>query len=87
MSKDPYIEKPWLKFYDEGVPVEIDFPEINISQFIDNAAKEFGSRTAIWFLDHKLSYKKFKDNADRLATLTTFSLASPDHRQRITFRT
>jgi len=68
MSKDPYIEKPWLKFYDEGVPVEIDFPEINISQFIDNAAKEFGSRTAIWFLDHKLSYKKFKDNADRLAT-------------------
>jgi long-chain acyl-CoA synthetase len=68
MSNDPYKEKPWLKFYDEGVPTEIDFPEINISQFLDDGAKEFGGRTAIWFLEHKLSYKKLKDHADRLAT-------------------
>jgi len=68
MSEDPYAEKPWLNFYDEGVPHEIDFPEINIYEFLDNSAKEFGSRTAIWFLQHKISYKKFKDIADRLAT-------------------
>ena len=68
MSENPYAAKPWLKFYDEGVPTEIDLPEMNIYEFIDEAAKEFGSRTAIWFLEHKISYKKFKDIAERLAT-------------------
>jgi len=69
MSENPYDEKPWLKFYDEGVPAEIEFPEMNIYEFLDNAAKEFGSRTAIWFLEHKISYKKLKNLADRLATV------------------
>jgi len=68
MSENPYAEKPWLKHYDEGIPAEIDYPEINIIEFLDNAAKEFGSRTAIWFLKNKISYKKFKDIADKLAT-------------------
>ena len=68
MSDNPYAKKPWLKFYDEGVPAEIDFPEMNISEFLDNTAKEFGGRTAIWFLKNRISYKKFKDIADRLAT-------------------
>ena len=68
MSENPYDKKPWLKFYDEGVPVEIDFPEMNISEFLDRTAKEFGGRTAIWFLKNRISYKKFKDIAERLAT-------------------
>jgi long-chain acyl-CoA synthetase len=68
MSENPYAKKPWLKFYDEDVPHELDYPEINISEFLDNTAKEFGGRTAIWFLKHKIPYKKFKDIAERLAT-------------------
>ncbi|MFW9827055.1 MAG: long-chain fatty acid--CoA ligase [Candidatus Thorarchaeota archaeon] len=68
MSENPYAERPWLNFYDKGVPHTIDYPEINIYEFLDNAAKEFASRTAIWFLEHKISYKKFKDFAERLAT-------------------
>jgi long-chain acyl-CoA synthetase len=68
MSENPYAAKPWLKHYDEGVPAEVTIPEINISEFLDNTTKEFGSRTAIWFLKNKISYKKFKDVADRLAT-------------------
>lgn len=65
---DPYEAKPWLKFYDEGVPTEITIPDINISEFLDNSAKEFGSRTAIWFMEHKISFKKFKNLADKLAS-------------------
>jgi long-chain acyl-CoA synthetase len=68
MSENPYAAKPWLKHYDEGVPAEADIPEMNISEFLDNTTKEFGGRTAIWFLKNKISYKKFKDIADRLAT-------------------
>ena len=68
MSEDPYREKIWLKNYDEGVPSTIDYPEMNVFEFLDNSAKEFGGRTAIWFMKNKISYKKLKDIADRLAT-------------------
>ncbi|MFX1388144.1 MAG: long-chain fatty acid--CoA ligase, partial [Promethearchaeota archaeon] len=68
LSEDPYITKPWVKFYDEGVPSTIDYPEMNVYEFLDNSAKEFGSRTAIWFMENKISYKKLKDAAERLAT-------------------
>ena len=69
MTEDPYVQKPWLKNYDEGVPAHIDYPEINIYEFLDITANKFGSRTAIWFLKNKISYKKLKDTADRLATV------------------
>lgn len=68
MSENPYAAKPWLEHYDEGVPHEIDFPEMNVYEFLDNTTKEFGGKTAIWFMKHKISYKKFKDIAERLAT-------------------
>jgi len=68
MSENPYDAKPWLKFYDEGVPTEIEVPEKNVFELLDDSAKEFGSRTAIWFIEHKTSYKKLKDITDRLAT-------------------
>ncbi|MFX1358047.1 MAG: AMP-binding protein, partial [Promethearchaeota archaeon] len=68
MSEDPYAKKPWLAHYDEGVPAHIDYPEINIYEFLENAAKDYGGRTAIWFMKNKISYKKLKDIVDRLAT-------------------
>ena len=68
MSENPYDAKPWLKFYDDNIPTEIDFPEKNVFELLDDGAKEFGSRTAVWFLEHTMSYKKLKDHADRLAT-------------------
>jgi len=68
LSENPYAAKPWLKHYDDDVPVEINIPEINILEFLDNSTEEFGSRTAIWYMKNKISYKKFKDIADRLAT-------------------
>ena len=68
MSENAYDAKPWLKFYDDNIPTEIDFPEKNVFELLDDGAKEFGSRTAVWFLEHTMSYKKLKDHADRLAT-------------------
>ncbi len=69
MSENPYAAKPWLAHYDEGVPHEIEFPEMNVYEFLDNSTKEFGGRTAIWFMKNKISYKKFKDITERLATV------------------
>ncbi|MFW9899092.1 MAG: long-chain fatty acid--CoA ligase [Promethearchaeota archaeon] len=68
MSEDPYAQKIWTKNYDEGVPSSIEYPEMNVYEFLDNSAKDFGSRTAIWFMKNKISYKSLKDITDRLAT-------------------
>jgi len=68
MSEDPYMEKPWLKNYDEGVPPHLDYPEINLYEILDNAAKDYGGRPAIWFQKRRITYNEFKDTADRLAT-------------------
>ena len=68
MNENPYADKPWQKHYDEGVPTHIDYPEQNVYKFLDAAADDFGRRTAIWFMKNKISYKNFKDIAERLAT-------------------
>ena len=68
MSEDPYESKPWLKNYDEGVPHHIEYPEINLFELLDNSAKDFGGRPAIWFQKRRITYKEFKEVADRLAT-------------------
>ncbi|MFW9972002.1 MAG: long-chain fatty acid--CoA ligase [Candidatus Odinarchaeota archaeon] len=69
MIEDPYANKVWVKNYDKGVPSSIDYPKINVYEFLDNSAKDFGSRTAIWFMKNKISYKSLKDIAERLATV------------------
>jgi long-chain acyl-CoA synthetase len=69
MSENPYAAKPWLKHYDDDVPAEVEIPEKNIYEFLDDTTKEFGGRTAIWFMKNKISYKKFKDISERLATV------------------
>ncbi|MFX0058193.1 MAG: long-chain fatty acid--CoA ligase [Candidatus Hodarchaeota archaeon] len=68
MSEDPYAKKPWLAHYDDGVPEHIDYPEMNIYEFLENSVKDYGGRTAIWFMKNKISYKKLKDIVERLAT-------------------
>ncbi len=68
MNENPYAKKPWLKFYDKDVPSHIDYPEYNIYKLLDDATKDFGRRTAIWFMKRKITYNEFKDIADRLAT-------------------
>ncbi|UCC18712.1 MAG: long-chain fatty acid--CoA ligase [Promethearchaeota archaeon] len=67
-EEDPYAARPWTKFYDPDVPTTIEYPEKNIYEILDDTANEFGSRTAIWFMKNKITYKKFKDITDRLAT-------------------
>jgi long-chain acyl-CoA synthetase len=67
-EENPYAARPWTKFYDPDVPTELEFPEINIYEFLDEITEEFGKRTAIWFMKNKITYKKFKEIAEKLAT-------------------
>jgi len=42
MAKAEYYvpdDRPWFKFYPEGVPHHLDYPEIPLYQFLDDSAE------------------------------------------------
>ena len=69
------MEKPWSKFYDEGVPATLEYPHIPLDHFLrDTAAKHpnhtaviFGSAVGSRLMDASMSYKELNDAVNRFA--------------------
>ncbi len=66
-AKALYMNKPWLKYYPEGVPIEVDVPEISVPQIFDQTADKYGGKTALIFYGKKISYRRLKELIDRFA--------------------
>lgn len=66
-AKALYMNKPWLKYYPEGVPKEVDVPEISVPEIFDQTANKYGSKTALIFYGKKISYRRLKELIDRFA--------------------
>ena len=72
------MEKPWLQFYDEGVPSSIDYPEVDRWTLLSDAFKNYPDQIAVrmilkylpagFKLGAKLSYRELEDKVNRLAT-------------------
>jgi long-chain acyl-CoA synthetase len=60
--------KPWLKFWPEGVPQTIDYPEVPLFQFLRNTARKYPKHVAIVFLGKKITYGELDVLSDRFAT-------------------
>ena len=67
-AKAQYEEKPWLKWYPEGVPAEVDIPERSVPEVFDEAVEKWGNRTSLIFYGKKINYRELKDQVDRFAT-------------------
>ncbi|MHC4457196.1 MAG: AMP-binding protein [Planctomycetota bacterium] len=67
-AKAAYMNKPWLQYYPEGVPHEVEAPEISVSEKFDQIVQKYGSKTALIFYGKKISYNKLRELADRFAT-------------------
>lgn len=67
-AKAKYEEKPWVKWYPEGVPAEVDVPERSVPEVFDEAVEKWGNRTSLIFYGKKITYRELKDQADRFAT-------------------
>jgi long-chain acyl-CoA synthetase len=71
----PIRDKPWLKFYDRGVPANMDYPPIPLDRLLaDSAARHpqhtavvFGARVGRRIMDASLSYQRLDDAVDRFA--------------------
>jgi long-chain acyl-CoA synthetase len=66
-AKALYMNKPWLKYYPEGVPKEVNVPEISVPEIFDQMADKYGSKTALIFYGKKISYRRLKELIHRFA--------------------
>lgn len=67
-AKASYEAKPWVKFYDPGMPPTIDIPSKSLAQLFDEATEKYAGKTALIFYGKKISYATLREHTDRLAT-------------------
>jgi long-chain acyl-CoA synthetase len=60
--------RPWLRFYDSGVPHALTVEARTIPEFLAQATAEFPNATAVIFLNRKLTYRQLSDEVSRFAT-------------------
>lgn len=60
-------EKVWLRHYPVQVPKQIDYPEIPLTQFLLDAARDFPERDAIIFMGKRINYQDLLENSYRMA--------------------
>ena len=65
--KDVYMSKPWLKFYPEGVPYDVDVPETSVPHLFDQMADKYRGKAALIFYGKKIKYGELKELTDRFA--------------------
>lgn len=61
------IQKPWLHHYPAEVPHEITIDEKPLYEYLQHAADEFPTKTAIHFLGKELSYSELYSHSLKLA--------------------
>ena len=61
-------EKPWFKFYPEGIPKSIPYPEVPLPQLLRDTAKKHPDHVALIFEDYKITYRELDELVDRFAT-------------------
>ncbi|UCG19831.1 MAG: long-chain fatty acid--CoA ligase [Deltaproteobacteria bacterium] len=61
------MEKTWHRFYDKGVPFEMDLPEDPLHRQLEKAARDFPQVTATEFVGARLTYQQLADHVSRFA--------------------
>lgn len=73
------MDKVWLRYYEPGVPQSLTYPDITLSDMLNNSAKTYGDHTATNFVlryllggrftvGGKFTYRQLNEKVDRMAT-------------------
>jgi len=68
MAAIGYLDKPWLKSYEEGVPEHISFEDILLPQMLDRTAGEFPDKPALIFEGYPATFRQLQEMTDRFAS-------------------
>jgi len=61
------MERPWLRFYEEHVPPDIDYPDQILPQILEETAHKYFSHTAMIYYNNKVTYTELMAAVDRFA--------------------
>lgn len=61
------VEKVWLRHYPQQIRHTLDYPQINIAQFLIDAATNYPQKPALTFMGKTLTYERLYAEADLLA--------------------
>ncbi len=64
---DAPVSKPWVRFYEPGVPETVEIPDHTLHRSLAMAAERFPNNTATVFFDQKMTYRQLDDAATRFA--------------------
>ena len=67
-NKAKYEARPWLKFYLDGVPPDIEILEESVVDNFNRITEKWKGKTALIFYGRKISYGELRDHVDRFAT-------------------
>jgi long-chain acyl-CoA synthetase len=62
------LEKRWYRFWPEGVPKHVDYPEIPLSDLLKNTAESNPNHVAIVYFDREMTYGELNLASDKFAT-------------------
>ncbi|MCO5974525.1 AMP-binding protein [Actinoallomurus soli] len=65
--RTPYDDRPWLRYYAEGVPADVDVPDVPLTRLLDASADRFPGHRALEFLGRSMTYARLRDAVDRFA--------------------
>jgi long-chain acyl-CoA synthetase len=63
------MAEPWHSSYEQQVPRNLEYPEINLSEFLENTAKKFPDRPAIRYYGAKMTYRELNEKVTRFANV------------------
>jgi long-chain acyl-CoA synthetase len=66
-TKDLAPERPWLPYYDDGVPHTIAIPRIPLYDLLDSAVRRFSGHTALSFEGMRISYQRLMREVNQFA--------------------
>ncbi len=74
-----YQSKPWLKFYQPGIPEHFEYQNICLPAFLDRSAKKFPGKMALNFQGFEITFGQLNDLVERFAgILTRFGVKEGD---------
>lgn len=59
--------RPWIRFYEQGVPAQLDIPDYPLTWLLDEAVKHYPGQTALMYYGTKISYALLSSLANRFA--------------------
>lgn len=65
---DPDAERPWLRWYDEDVPADVEVPDRSFAELLDLAAERWPGSPALCHLGRELTYRELRHDVEQFST-------------------